>query len=114
MDLSKTNKILLFSFVCVIVRLFLAILAYFISMEHQKFILPLSILFVSMAIGLIYNDLIKKPKGAFGSDRYWSGIVHGVFYILAAIALFYSPEITLGILLMDLLFGIITVAVHYS
>ena len=112
--MKRTGKILLFSLVCVVIRIILAFLAYFISMEFDNFKIPLAILFIAMAIGFIYNDLYGKPKGAFGSDRYWSGITHGVFYLIAAICLFYSPELTLGILLTDVIFGITTVSIHYS
>jgi hypothetical protein len=112
--MNKTGKILLFSFVCVVIRIFLAISAYFISMEFDNFKIPLAALLISMGVGLIYNHLYGNPKGVAGSDRYWNGIVHGILYILASICLFYSPELTLGILLLDVIYGIVTVAVHYS
>lgn len=99
----------LFYSVCVPTRLLMAFAGY--KFRDHKILL--SIISMLIAVGFIYNDIINK-KGFFGSDRYWSGIKHALFYLLFATMLFIVPDYAWIVLVLDVLFGTFVYASHYS
>lgn len=98
----------LFYGVCIPTRLLIAFGGY----KFRDYKLLLSIISIIIAIGFIYNDITKK-KGFFGSDRYWSGITHAIFYLLFAGMLFIYPDYAWMFLVLDVLFGVSVYVHHY-
>lgn len=108
------DNLKLFLSACMPIRILIIILAYIIGNKFQTFIPVTILLSILVAMGFLYNDLIKKQKGFFGNKRYWSGTIHSIFFLLFALIMYIKPKYSYLILLIDLIYGITTVMKFYN
>ena len=110
-SLTDQEKTLVFALVCVPARFGLAMVTRY---YHRCIPQSIFIAWLLMAISLGFYISEKRPT-AFGSKRYWSSKVHSLLYLLAATLLLTSySKYASTVLLIDLIYGIATVAAQYS
>lgn len=99
------DRILLFSLVCIPVRLFLAWLSY-----RYTPVFPLISALIGFAagIGFIYQDRFGKNEGFFGGKVTWSRPVHAGFFLLFGAVSLWRPSRAYAVLLGDVAFGAAT------
>jgi hypothetical protein len=99
--------------ICVPIRFLLVIFSYFMRNKQINSINYIgTVIAILIALGFIYNE--NKTKGYFGSNKYWSGILHALLFIIFGILFSTLPKYAWNILLLDLIIGIYTVLYHYK
>lgn len=101
------RNLILFFLVCFVVRVLLVVGAYKLRTKPIDWInyLITSISLV-VSFGFIYNDIRGKKCGFFGNPRYWSGVSHGIMWIIFAILFSTVPRWAWIILLLDIIVGV--------
>ena len=108
--MNNFNKFLSF---CIPTRILLVALAFIVGNKYKSYSKILALLSILAALFFVINEYRGK-KGAFGSERYWSGKIHALLYTLFAITLLVSPKYAWILLVVDLIYGINTVLKHYK
>lgn len=107
---TKNNRIFLFLFGCITVRILFVIGAYKASSD----ILPyLGLVGLLISMGFLYSYIKNKKVGAFGGNVWWHQlrIVHSLIYLLFAIYAFQKKDFAYLVLLFDVLLGLVSFCV---
>lgn len=107
------RNLLLFIFICFPVRVSLVIGSYFIENESTITRTPFVIAAALVALGFFRAHYVDNPTGAFGGEKYWNSLAHGMLYVLYAIFLGIGTNVAYVVLGIDIIFGIINVMVNY-
>ena len=110
--MKKTNRMLLFIFACLTVRILFVYIAKIASREQLRL---LSIPAIIIGISFFYQSLKNKQIGFFGGKAWWSKTrnVHGVLWIVFAILAFNSNKKAYIALVIDVIIGIISFIHNY-
>ena len=110
--MNKKNRILLFFFGCVIVRLAFIYIAKIVNVKILKL---LAIPALLIGISFIYQSIKNKKKGAFGGDTWWSSLrnIHSFLWILFAFLAINKIRKAYIVLIIDLSIGIIAFINNY-
>ncbi len=99
---------------CVLVRLFLALLAKYAS---NTILQLMALFFFITSIGFLYQYLYRPNKlGAFGGQPWWNNLrpLHSLLYFLFAFLVFTNNgSISWLVLLLDVCIGITAFSFHY-
>jgi hypothetical protein len=114
----KVNNLKLFVFVCVPTRIALVVGAYYLEQPKSNVPLePFIALAILLALGFFASDMNGKffpdTKGAFGNLRYWDNLAHAGFISLFAALLYLDTGYAYTALIVDMTFGMTTVAEYY-
>ena len=104
------EKLTLFVAVCVPVRLFIASMP--ASNWAKKNIWIVSLFLMAIGVSIFKYQISKETF--FGSEKYWSGLIHFMAFILASILIFISPKYASYVLYADVIYGIFTVIKKYN
>jgi hypothetical protein len=115
LSLSLNTRIVLFLCACVPVRI---ILAYLPTVLDKNYLFYYGFILLSISTGFLYlyftKSRLEAPEG--GGKTWWSElrIVHGLFYLFAAIYALQMNELAYIPLSMDIVFGLIFFLIkHY-
>lgn len=96
----------LYYIICILLRLFIAYLAYLTYKNKSRF--ALVFFFIAASLGFTYFYLTKqRQKGAFGQKIWWDFLrpIHAFLFMLSAILLSLKVKKTYIILLIDVIIG---------
>ena len=110
--MKKTNRMLLFIFGCLSVRILFAYIAKN-SSNNQLYLL--GILGLIVGISFFYQSLKNKKIGFFGGKTWWSNMrnVHGVLWIIFGMLAINSNKKAYIALVVDVIIGIISFIRNY-
>jgi len=109
---SRTKRILLFLFICVVVRTSFIGVAKYIQPEQLPLFAPFTLL---IALGFIFAYVRNKPLGAFGGTVWWNNlrIFHAITYLIFSILALRQNKMSYFVLLFDIFIGVIFFMKHY-
>jgi hypothetical protein len=111
--MNRSQLLVLFG--CIPVRIFLAYISTKIPLDKlQLFGIPL--LMISLGFLTLYFTKMRMNSPESGTGTVWwhdLRLIHGLFYLMAAVYAFQKKEIVWIPLTMDITFGIIVFIVHY-
>ena len=120
--MKACNRILIFIFICVSVRLFFVYGSYKIlhldnKLHQRNKLLRYLIAVLGFYIGISFvNQYIKKkPIGGFGGKAYWHPfrIIHGINYIVFGLLCAVNFKKAYLVLLFDVILGILVFINNY-
>lgn len=114
--MKTINRILLFIFVCLVVRLLFVYGSYKVLQQDNK-TLRYIISFISLLIGISFINQYNRNKtiGGFGGKAYWHPfrIVHGFNYMLFALLFALNYKKSYLVLLFDVSIGLLVFLNNY-
>jgi hypothetical protein len=107
--LTKNQRIILFLFVCLSMRLLLAHIAQQITIKKPQYMKYLGIIGLAIGLGFTYQFIKNKQIGALGGKVWWHSVrpVHaGIFFLFGILALLKNKD-AYKLLYVDALLGLI-------
>ena len=110
--MKKTNRMLLFIFACLSIRILFAYIAKIASNEQLRL---LGVIGLMIGISFFYQSFKNKKIGFFGGKAWWHNTrnVHGVLWIIFAILAFNYNKKAYIALVVDVSIGIISFIHNY-
>ena len=107
---TDKQKLILFTLVCIPVRIGILLLVYYFPRRETSALTWL------IGLGFLYRSLAPTPKGIFKTKVYWSRPFHACTYILCSILLLIeeTQKYAYTVLIADISLGFITVWNHYK
>ena len=104
------NKLInLFIFGCFPVRLFLAFLAYRVTMLNINLLPIMGIFGLLIGFGFIYQIIYSRKRGAFGQRVWWHNyrFIHSTLFLMFGILELQKNEKAYKLLFLDVILGAI-------
>jgi uncharacterized membrane protein YdcZ (DUF606 family) len=113
------SQLILFLFVCLVIRFLFVIVALYVSPDTVKLYMSPIAFVIGISFIVIYLfDLRKTGQEVIGKSKsiWWNNLrpVHGIMYLLFAIAGYHKMKFAWVFLLIDVILGILAHAVKYD
>ena len=110
--ISKQNRIKLFLFACVTLRL---AIVYIVKITPQNYLPYIGYIAIIVSIGFAYNFIKPKKIGAFGQKAWWNYMrpIHSILYLILAILAIQKNKYAYIPTLIDVIIGLIAFINHH-